>query len=457
MKIFAIYIYGNKISQLSSKKTLPNFSSIPIGFTSVLTNIKKNGHYVNSGIITKCTDINKFVVDNLFKTKYDMVCITSVTAHINTAKKTAKKIKDINKNIKIVIGGTHATLFADDIIKYKFFDAVCIGEGFQTIKVYLDYIQGKKESYEVNGFYIRENGKIIKNSFSEFTDFKKFPVIDRGIWDKHISDKNIHSVLVSRGCIHRCSFCVNHVFSKKNTGQYVGYRDIKDILKEIDEIKKKYKNTKDIILESETLTTNLPFTYKLLDSLTAYNGKLKNKLSFRINMSFNDLVKKDIRKFIYKVKKTNIICVNVGLESGSVRIRKEILKRPYYTNKDFISFCEALKKHDIKLIICVMIGIPSETVSDLEKTIDVVERIDPYSLNVSMFNLYPGTDICDFVMKKSGKNIRSAIDCGYDIKSYGTLKNKKHVLKNVFKQLNNSYGMQKKRERLSLIDKIARQ
>lgn len=252
--------------------------------------------------------------------------------------------------------------------------------------------------------------------------------------------------MVSRGCIHRCSFCVNHVFSKKNTGQYVGYRDIKDILKEIDEIKKKYKNTKDIILESETLTTNLPFTYKLLDSLTAYNGKLKNKLSFRINMSFNDLVKKDIRKFIYKVKKTNIICVNVGLESGSVRIRKEILKRPYYTNKDFISFCEALKKHDIKLIICVMIGIPSETVSDLEKTIDVVERIDPYSLNVSMFNLYPGTDICDFVMKKSGKNIRSAIDCGYDIKSYGTLKNKKHVLKNVFKQLNNSYGMQKERD-----------
>lgn len=89
----------------------------------------------------------------------------------------------------------------------------------------------------------------------------------------------------------------------------------------------------------------------------------------------------------------------MGLESGSERIRKNILHRPPYTNKDFIEFCRYLQKHGILVALNVMVGLPTETKQDINKTIAILDKISPDLVMPSIFNFYPGTDIYKYMLK----------------------------------------------------------
>lgn len=441
MKILAIYPYGDKIFKTSSGKVLPNFSCIPIGFASVITQIKKSGYKIDLAVLINDRTIEENINKIFSKCEYDAVFLTCVSQYSVLTGKIAGFIKKYNPSVKILIGGAHATLFADSLIKSKKYDAVCIGEGFKTVSLYADYLAGCRKASDLDGFYIKEKNKILKNHVAAFCDFAEFPVIDRKIWEPYVDDSNVHSVLISRGCVHRCSFCVNHVFKSKNTGQYVSCRNIDDILKEIKLITKNYPDTKNIILESETLTANLKFTYKLLETLKEYNNSIKNKLSFRINISFNNGVKKDIFNFIKKLKQANVTCVNIGLESGSVRIRSEILNRPDYSNDDFIEFCDVIKNAGLSLILCVMFAIPTETKEEVKETVDIIKKIDPYCVNSAFFCIYPGTDISKLTRKN---------------KIYASANAKmKNIFIKALKEISDNFGIHRKRLRVKIISELA--
>lgn len=398
MNVLAIYAYGYIDFRKDLSKPLNDFRCIQIGFGAVLTNILKKGHKVNLQVYTQHCDIDKFV-DEAVKGKYDLICITAVTTHIAIIKNLVKEIKKKLASIKILIGGPHVTLFPEDIGKDKIFDAICIGEGFKTIGLYLDYLAGKIKADEVLGFWIREKGHLLKNDSAQFCEFREFPIINREIWAKHVENTQMHSVLVSRGCPNNCSFCSNHILKTKNSGTYVQFRDTDDIIKEIKSIVKKYRKADTIFLETETFNIDLNYAYKLLNALEIYNSNLKNKLKFYTNLLFNENVKNDKEKFAKKLKAANFIQVTMGLESGSERIRKNILHRPPYTNKDFIEFCRYLQKHGILVALNVMVGLPTETKQDINKTIAILDKISPDLVMPSIFNFYPGTDIYKYMLK----------------------------------------------------------
>lgn len=445
MNILAIYTYEYLYPKALLKKPLLDFRYIQIGFTGVLTNIIKRGHNVNLEVYTQYTDIEKFTAEILRK-KYDLVCLTSVTAHIEIVKAIVKQIKKIRPCVKVLIGGHHATLFPDDLGKNKNFDAVCIGEGFKTTNLYLDYLEGKRKADEVPGFWIREKGLLIKNKPAEFCDFREFPQIYGYLWEKWVDNTDIQSVLVSRGCPNNCSFCSNHVLREKNSGTYVQFRNIEDIIKEIRSIRKKYPKVHTILLETETFSMNLNYTYQLLDKLKQYNERLKNKLKFCTNLLFNNNIKKDMKKFVKKLKDANFSQVYIGLESGSQRIRKEILHRPHYTNEDLMVFCRYMQKKGILIALNVMVGLPTETVREIDQTIAVLNKINPHNVRPSIFCPYPSTDIYNFMLKNkmikkgvfiTGWEERRNVRLGYDILS-------KDIIQKKFNDIINNHSISKK-------------
>jgi hypothetical protein len=91
----------------------------------------------------------------------------------------------------------------------------------------------------------------------------------------------------------------------------------------------------------------------------------------------------------------NLRYVNVGLESGSERIRKDILQRPPYTNADLITFCQVARKYNVKVTLFVLMGLPTETVADVIETAHVARACEPYGLSESIFYPYPGTKLYD--------------------------------------------------------------
>jgi coproporphyrinogen III oxidase-like Fe-S oxidoreductase len=103
----------------------------------------------------------------------------------------------------------------------------------------------------------------------------------------------------------------------------------------------------------------------------------------------------EVNALLSAFKRANLTYINIGLESGSERIRKEILNRPDYTNADLISFCKAAKKAGIQVSLFVLIGLPTETTADYLSTAAIARDCEPSALSESIFYPYPGTKLFD--------------------------------------------------------------
>ena len=72
----------------------------------------------------------------------------------------------------------------------------------------------------------------------------------------------------------------------------------------------------------------------LFEKLAEYNNARKEKLTFRINLALHSnfvRIEEKYGQFLELCQRANVTALNVGLESGSYRVRREILRRPRYT------------------------------------------------------------------------------------------------------------------------------
>ncbi len=213
------------------------------------------------------------------------------------------------------------------------------------------------------------------------------------MWDKWVADKvRMPSILIGRGCPHKCTYCSNHAIAKVSNGKYVRFRSPENVVNELNEIVKHYPSVNSVYLEVETFGANLEYMYNMCDHLKRFLSNLGRSISFGVNIAITRKVVNN-RELLRKLKSANFSYINIGLESGSERIRNEILKRPKYSNNDIISFCKLAKKYKIKINLFVLLAIPGETKRDFKETIAIVRGCNPEHVFLSIFYPYPGTDL----------------------------------------------------------------
>ena len=100
------------------------------------------------------------------------------------------------------------------------------------------------------------------------------------------------------------------------------------------------------------------------------------------------------------LKKANCNSIMFGVESGSEKIRKEILNRTI-SDEMIISAFRNVKRVGIKTFSYNMVGIPYETMDDINKTIELNKKIKPDEVQTTIFYPFPGTELF-YLCKKNG-------------------------------------------------------
>jgi radical SAM superfamily enzyme YgiQ (UPF0313 family) len=173
---------------------------------------------------------------------------------------------------------------------------------------------------------------------------------------------------------------------------------------EIESVCRRYPQLRYIYLEVETIGASITKAIDLFETLAEYNAARSEKLTFRMNLTVHsDFMKSEekVREFLRHCQNANVIGLNIGLESGSERIRKEILKRPRYTNDELVKFASIAKEYGVNTTVFVLIGIPGETPEDFSETVKVLRWIQPETVFLSIFYPYIGTDLYN-VAKERG-------------------------------------------------------
>jgi radical SAM superfamily enzyme YgiQ (UPF0313 family) len=376
---------------------------VSFGISSIASVCKQAGHDVRLFVAVPNAESIQHLLDAIKNDRPRVLALTAVTSQYPLISRIAARAKAIDPDLTVILGGHHATLNPEAVIKQPFFDAICVGEGEEAIVDFLDQLSRGEQPAGINNLWIknRRTGSADRYSQAPFIqNLDSLPFIFRSLWEDWVSDKSrMHSILVSRGCPNKCTYCSNHALCKTGTGKYLRFRSAENIVLELTQIAKAYPEVQSVYLEAETLSIDLPYLYKLCKALEDFNAGLSRPLSFGTNLSMTAKIIGN-KELFEALKRANFNFINIGLESGSERIRNEILRRPKYTNEEIASFCKSVKDYGIKVDIFALIGIPGETLNEYRETVACIRECNPDHVYLSIFYPYPGTDLYERVKQQ---------------------------------------------------------
>lgn len=308
----------------------------------------------------------------------DIVAFSCTTPSFNHGLFLANEIKALNNENTIIFGGWHINGMSTNELK-SIYDESCIdffvkGEGENAFLRILN---------EYDKYWI--NTPIYEGDHLEFKDL---PWPDRDLIKnertiklcQEMTGKRITSIQAHRGCPFTCKYCAE----KNMTENCIRSRDIPDVLDELEYITEKY---------------NLDM-FKFADATFDITPKYvidfcKEKINRDLKIEFECMIHANIatEEMFYWLKQANCNQINVGCESGSPKVLKEIRKGT--TVEKIENVFKWARNYNINRRAFFIIGMPSETSEDIEMTKGLIRRIDPDCLGVTILCPYPGCDLYD--------------------------------------------------------------
>ena len=327
-----------------------------------------------------------------------------MNAQITSAFEIMNIIRSVNPNAKFVWGGAHSTLYPHQTIKHKDIDFIVIGEGEEPL--YNLYLAIKNNtSYEhINGIGFKKNGQMILSPVQPLIDVNKLPMIDYSLLDEEMLDLYRHNdtdtffpVTTSRGCPHRCTFCINVVTKNRWRG-----KNPEKVLGELSYVYNKLGISK-IRFRDELFFVDKERVKRILNGLIERNIKIDWRANCKADYFRRGLIDDEMMRYI---KESGCSELGIGAESGSQRMLDMIKKDN--TIEDVLNMVRICHNWGIRGNYSFMIGLPNETKEEMIKTIKLIKKIkklDPISFIIGPqpYRPYPGGEMFDHALSLGWK------------------------------------------------------
>jgi len=348
----------------------------------------------------------------------EIIGITANTPQVKSAWRTAQAAKSV-KDVPVVLGGPHVSVLPAESAIRPEVDVVVRGEG-ETVWIRLCEIveNGKKnnpsfavrdlldpEARHLDGLlgisYCTNDGQERHNPDHPpiaDLDTLPFPAYHYFKMDRYtnlqpatdaVDGAKSFSVMTSRGCPYRCTFCSQSIMP----------------------IKWRARSPENVLLEWQHLVHNLGAQEigVLDDSANIQVDRLEKMASLFIEHKVNhvpwifvngiraNLATTDL---LGKLKNAGLKRVAFGVESGDPDVLLSIDKK---IDHDTIrqAFKNA-KSVGLETIGFFIIGLPGDTEESMERTIKFACEVDPLIANFSMMTPYPGTKVYE-IAKRQGR------------------------------------------------------
>lgn len=367
--------------------TEPPRVGIPLGTLSVAASIEKHGHVVkifdSLTYMDKTEDKKHFgaswerIISEVKSFSPDVVGIANLfSTQLEKALVLPRLIKELNKDIKIIVGGPHATVRPQDFLSNSF-DFVILAEGEETAPALLEYLEGRRKLEDVNGIAYMQNSemKINQPQYIKNLDAIPFPayhLVDMGMYfsmvfrgfssrpqDPFYKPRREITMITSRGCPYICTFCSIH----PTMGYRFRVQSPDYVISHIEHVVTKY-GVEFIHFEDDNLTLNPARFEAILDGLTERN--------IRFEWDTPNGVRADTlsRPLLEKIKKSGVSELRIAIESGVQDVLDKVVKKSLDLEKA-MQVAKDCHELGISLSAFYVVGMPGETKADIQQTFNL--------------------------------------------------------------------------------------
>jgi len=338
----------------------------------------------------------QLLIGRLKKLEPDIVGISLRSSFFKIASTITERVRK-EVSVPVIWGGTHPTVAPEDSIQMA--DMICIGEGEYPLLELADKLSSSQDHSDIQNLWIRKDGHVIKNDVRPLIpDLDSLPFPDYGDENKYFieGDKITSSdiglltfnlnIMASRGCPFQCSYCCNSVFNTlyKGKGSKVRRRSVENVLEEIFSLRKKFPNIKRIDFIDEVFAWDKEWT-------SAFSERYPKEVGLPFQCAQHpNMVDKDILKML---KEVGLERVEVGVQSGSEKIRKEFFKRPV-SDKKLLKTSQYIKQMGIVPFYDFIVDNPFETEEDRKDGLQFLLKFPrPFHLHIFSLIYFPNTVI----------------------------------------------------------------
>lgn len=348
------------------------------------------------GIQYKNTDIFKDLSDMAKNYKPNLIGLSVVDDTYKLGISLIMAIRDLG--VPVIAGGVRVILSPEEIIRNDAIDMVCVGEGENALVDLCKKMRDGKDYTGVKGIWFKKGSQIIRNPMRGLTDLNTLPYLDFSIYQKERFYRPMQGkvykmlpVEISRGCPFSCTYCAAPSLKQiyKPTGMYYRKKKIERVIDEIKFYRQQY-GLEYVYFTSETF---LSLSEEEFSAFAVLYGKIRIPFWFQTRP---ETIKENRIRILEKIGCDRI---TIGVESGSERIRRGVLRRNL-SNKEIIRAFKIMASSSIPVSVNNIIGIPDETREDVFDTIALNRAIKADSITVCIFTPYRGSHLRQYCLDK---------------------------------------------------------
>jgi len=360
----------------------------PLGMLYLSSMLKKEGYECDFVDIK----FEKDMIRKVSEIKPQIILYSLTTGKHLKYKKINNELKQ-NFKFTSVFGGPHCTFFPD-FINEDGVDVVARGECEQALIELVKGINEKRDITKIKNLWIKQDGKIYKNELRGLVeDLDSLPHPDRFLMTKYPIYKNFRKkyVIAGRGCPYQCTYCFNKVFNKiyKGKGGMIRLRSLDNLFDELHQIKNGHE-TKLFHFSDDTFILNKKW---VLEFCKRYKEEIGIPFSCHLRCNLVD------EEIVKGLSEAGCHSVFYAIECGNEKLRNDVLKRNM-SDEQIIKTSSLCHKYGIKTFVQNIVGLPDETLDNVFETIRLNIKCKPDYAWFSLFQPYPGTELCDYSIQK---------------------------------------------------------
>jgi magnesium-protoporphyrin IX monomethyl ester (oxidative) cyclase len=294
----------------------------------------------------------------------------------------ARAVKEVDKDIVVVVGGPHASVRPVDCLRRGNIDFVVVGEGENTIRQFIQVLEtgARKEFKSINGIAYLEDGQPVitpRRQLIKDLDSLPFPAWHLFPTDAYLrAARGYHRlavrsdvskpwapIITSRGCPYGCVFCSVRL----TMGRGWRPRTPGNVVRELEQLYQKYA-VRQIDFNDDNLTLDKQRMHQICDRMMEKGLDVD---WYTPNGVRADTLDKDL---LVKMKASGLKELWVSPESGVQRVVDDIVKKKLDLTsvERAIAFCKEL---GVEVNCFFVMGLIGETKEDILQTIQYAGRL----------------------------------------------------------------------------------
>ncbi|MEW5909380.1 MAG: radical SAM protein [Thermodesulfobacteriota bacterium] len=333
---------------------------------------------------------DRLIRDSLITRKPAAMGLSCTTSGFPDGLRIAALGKSLFPDLRVIFGGPHASALKGKLLEqFPLIDFLVIGEGEEPLVELME--GGFADPSSVKGVvYRNRSGEAIftgHRSDRLNLDSLPFPAYEKliGFPDTYAlpifnypKSPNT-SCISSRGCPYSCSYCDRSVFRKSfrfNSAEYL-YEHLRYL-------RSRFK-IRHVNFYDDLFTFNRERVHQLTRLLTDHP----------LGITFNCAVRAEHvdKELLFQMKEAGCWMISLGIETGD-----ELLLSRHRSNSNLKRLAETIliiKKAGIRVKGLLMMGLPGETLTSIQKSREFVFSLPLDDINLSKFTPFPGSPIYD--------------------------------------------------------------